>query len=222
MKSLRLTGHPDPARVPGVFRLVADSPHVREARLVGWNLGGDDATALFAMDGDPEAFRAALSTQDPAVAAAEVAHVGDGHFVLLLRLDPAASPLVDQMFSVLSAGGLVVVKPVVYRNGEVHARVVGEADDVQAFVEAFPPVVDVEVHEVGSGGFDPTAPASALSDRQREAVLAALELGYYDAPKRATHADVAAALDCAPSTASEHLKRAEVKLVRAAMAHGDR
>jgi predicted DNA binding protein len=56
-----------------------------------------------------------------------------------------------------------------------------------------------------------------LSDRQREAVRAALDIGYYDQPRGATHEDVAAALDCAPSTASEHLRKAEAELVRAAM-----
>lgn len=56
-------------------------------------------------------------------------------------------------------------------------------------------------------------PATTLSERQREALRAALELGYYDTPREATHADVAAELDCAPNTASEHLQKGEAKLV---------
>jgi len=78
--------------------------------------------------------------------------------------------------------------------------------------------VDVEVHAVGKQGVDiADTPADVLSDRQREAVLAALELGYHDQPRGATHEDVAATLDAAPSTASEHLRKAEAKLVRGAM-----
>lgn len=220
MKSLRLTGRPDPAVAPDVFRLIADSEHVEETRLVGWNLAGEAGpTALFAVRGDVDAVRSSLPDV-PAVATAEVAAVGDGHFVLLLRLAPAESHLLAVMFDVLRQAGLVVVKPVRYADGKVHARVVGETAAVQTFVEAIPSAVEVDVHEVGTGGFDPTSPASGLSDRQREAVLAALDLGYYDAPKAATHEDVAAALDCAPSTASEHLKRAEAKLVRRAMRDG--
>ncbi len=53
--------------------------------------------------------------------------------------------------------------------------------------------------------------------RQRAAVRAAVDLGYYDQPRRATHGDVAERLGCAASTASEYLRKAEAKLVRAAM-----
>jgi predicted DNA binding protein len=56
-----------------------------------------------------------------------------------------------------------------------------------------------------------------LSDRQREAVTVALELGYYNQPRGATHEDVAAELDCAPPTASDHLQKAEATIIRAAM-----
>jgi len=52
-----------------------------------------------------------------------------------------------------------------------------------------------------------------LSDRQREATDAALDLGYYEIPREADHRDVASALDCAPSTTAEHLRKAEAKLV---------
>ena len=44
-------------------------------------------------------------------------------------------------------------------------------------------------------------------------VAAARDLGYYDLPREATHADVAERLGCAPGTASEHLRKAEAKLV---------
>jgi len=36
-------------------------------------------------------------------------------------------------------------------------------------------------------------------------------------PREATYADVAERLDCAPKTATEHLQKAEAKLVRNAM-----
>jgi predicted DNA binding protein len=56
-----------------------------------------------------------------------------------------------------------------------------------------------------------------LSDRQREALEVAVELGYYDTPREATHTDIAAELDCAPNTASDHLQKGEAKLVRAGL-----
>jgi predicted DNA binding protein len=38
-------------------------------------------------------------------------------------------------------------------------------------------------------------------------------LGYYETPREATHEDVAAELECAPNTATEHLQKGEAKLV---------
>mgnify|MGYP002276742734 CR=1 FL=1 len=59
------------------------------------------------------------------------------------------------------------------------------------------------------------APTARLTDRQREAVEAGLDLGYYDVPRTTDHEAVADALGCAPSTAAEHLRKAESKLLRA-------
>lgn len=54
-----------------------------------------------------------------------------------------------------------------------------------------------------------------LTDRQQEVLERANELGYFAYPKRANAGEVAAALDIAPSTFSEHLAAAQGKLVDA-------
>ncbi len=193
------------------------SPHVDEARLLEWNQGDSRGVlGLFAIDGDRTEFEAELAGV-PELVHADVTTAGDGRFYLLVVLRPSEAPLADRMFENLTRDGLVVLKPVIYRDGQVHARLVGSSSAVQAAVETVPPAVDVTVEAIGQRGFDPETAASALSDRQREAVLVAIDLGYYDVPRRATHEDVAERLGCAPSTASEHLQKAEAKLVRGLM-----
>ena len=49
-------------------------------------------------------------------------------------------------------------------------------------------------------------------------MTAALELEYYDRSEQVTYDDIADRLGCAPSTAAEHLQKAEAKIVRATMA----
>lgn len=56
-------------------------------------------------------------------------------------------------------------------------------------------------------------PAS-VTDKQREAVELALELGYYERPRRADLSDLAAALDVSPSAVSQRLTAVEATLVR--------
>lgn len=52
-----------------------------------------------------------------------------------------------------------------------------------------------------------------LTDRQREAVTAAWSAGYYEVPREAGIDEVAGRLDCAVSTASDLLRRAELRMV---------
>jgi hypothetical protein len=217
VKYLRITGSPDPDLVPEAFRLLAASEQVTAARAVATKFAGRaGASVLFHVEGDRQTLEAGLDGP-PEVDVAETAPADGDGFFLFLVLDPSSVPVMEAMFDVLTWRELVVVPPVVYRDGSVHAQVVGTSATVGSVVEALSDAVAVEVHAVGERGLDAQPGPAALSDRQREAVLAALELGYYDRPRAATHEDVAGALSCAPSTASEHIRKAEAKLVRAAM-----
>lgn len=60
-------------------------------------------------------------------------------------------------------------------------------------------------------------PLDALTERQREVLDVARDLGYFDVPREATSDDVAAELDIDDSTVTEHLQRAERNLVTAVM-----
>jgi predicted DNA binding protein len=53
-----------------------------------------------------------------------------------------------------------------------------------------------------------------LSEGQREALFEAIEEGYYEIPREATTADIAAKLGISRRTFEEHLRRAENKLVK--------
>ncbi|AGN00048.1 Bacterio-opsin activator HTH domain-containing protein [Salinarchaeum sp. Harcht-Bsk1] len=53
-----------------------------------------------------------------------------------------------------------------------------------------------------------------LTDRQRELVTTAIEMGYYDTPREASMTELAEALDIAKSTCSETLHRAEEKVIK--------
>lgn len=218
MKYIRVRATPDLDAVPGFFRLIAASPHVAEARLLDWNLAAaGHATVLFEVEGDRGGFADALPDL-PEVADADLTPVAPDRFYALVEVSVAAAAVLREMLDTVTSRGLVVVKPVVYGDARVEARFVGDAGVLQAALDAMPAAVDVDVREIGEYDESRRAPLAALSDRQREAVAVAVDLGYYDHPRRATHADVADALGCAPSTASEHLKKAEAKLVEQAMA----
>jgi predicted DNA binding protein len=95
--------------------------------------------------------------------------------------------------------------------------VFGPSAEIQAAVEQMPDLIDVTVTEVGGLEAVPGVLDSLLSDRQREALETAFDLGYYEVPRTASHEDVADAMDCAPSTAAEHLRKAESTLLRSVL-----
>ncbi|QLD87016.1 helix-turn-helix domain-containing protein [Natronomonas halophila] len=70
-------------------------------------------------------------------------------------------------------------------------------------------------------GFGPT-PANGLTDRQREALAAAHEMGYFEVPRRSSLGDVADALDISASSLSERLRRAQSSLVESALDEAER
>lgn len=59
----------------------------------------------------------------------------------------------------------------------------------------------------------PTYPLDTLTDRQREVIETAWEMGYYEVPKQVSAEDIAAELDVDSSTINEHLQRAERNLL---------
>ncbi|MFB6353856.1 MAG: helix-turn-helix domain-containing protein [Halobacteriales archaeon] len=61
-----------------------------------------------------------------------------------------------------------------------------------------------------------------LTDAQREAVLVALDAGYFDEPRGATLGEVAETLDISKPSASRLLRRALKRLVRSTLAEAER
>lgn len=222
MQELRITATLAPELVPPLYATVGESGAVTELRVVDWNLAADDAgTLLYAIDGDADAFRDAARATD-GVERVALSRSDRAAPYALVNARPAAVPFFSTFVSVTARAGLVVRKPLVYRDGRSTGRVVGEPGPLQAAVDETPPGVDVRVERIGRFPSHAEDRSRRLSDRQREAVEAALELGYYDQPREATHAEIAAELECAPNTATTHLQKGEAKLVRAAMEARDR
>jgi DNA-binding CsgD family transcriptional regulator len=59
----------------------------------------------------------------------------------------------------------------------------------------------------------PESLLSALTDKQRKALLTAYGLGYYDVPRRIPSEDIAKLLKIDKSTFAEHLRKAEKRIV---------
>ncbi|QIB74747.1 DNA-binding protein [Halogeometricum borinquense] len=214
MRQVRFTGSPAGELRRPLFDLLASGEWVRETRLVDWTLGTDCPAALFIVRGDSVRFEAALAGV-PDVQSYEVQHADADRFALYVTLD-TPEPLTT-LFDALTTSGLVVVGPVIYRDGCVRGSLVGQAADIRSAFDSFPDSLSLTIESVTEFDVGREFPAATLTDRQLTVVRTAAKMGYYEIPRETTHGAIAAALDCAASTVSEHLHRAEAKLVTGAL-----
>ncbi|NEU55326.1 helix-turn-helix domain-containing protein [Halorussus sp. MSC15.2] len=90
---------------------------------------------------------------------------------------------------------------------------VGPQEAIAGLVEEYETAgVSPDLRKLGAYAGD-DRPLDELTDRQREAVRTAYEMGYYEVPREATTEDVAAEFGVDSSTVAEHLQRAERNLL---------
>ncbi|EMA45024.1 helix-turn-helix domain-containing protein [Halococcus saccharolyticus] len=212
MKYLELRLQQSEDVIHPMHEFVAAREEYGSYRLLQWNPAvGETNTMIFAVEGEPEPYAAALETVETALEFEIVPGEGETFYVYVReRLAAEARQLTDAF----THGSLVVMPPLEYRSDRtIDLTVVGSADALQTAIDEAPPGVDAEIRSVGSYDAGTIETASALSDRQAEAATTAVDLGYYETPREATVADVADRLGCAPGTAAEHLRKAEATLV---------
>lgn len=199
MKHLRATVRATLEDAPPIFALLAHSPSIEEARALEMVTSSDDyMTFLVAIDGDVAGL-AAEAAEMEAIESVETVHVDEDAGYVLVVVRPEEEPLVAARRRETGVRGVIPWLPVVYRDGTMRVRVVGDPARLQEMLERGPAGVEVTVEEIGEfrGSID-TAWAG-LSARQREALEVAAELG------------------CAPQTASDHLQKAEGRVITAAL-----
>lgn len=210
MKHMRVRlGFPRRTRHP-MHNFLVDHPGMHRQELWSWSFVGDLPTVLFRAVGDIDAYRERIADVD-AVERVDLTPVTDGTFYSFVHAEPSESEW--EWMLAFSRASIVVMPPIVYTDdGEAVFDVLGEPGDLRGMLAAFPERIDATVERIGEYDHFRT-PAAALTDRQREVVETATELGYYEVPREATLNDVAAELDLAESTVSDHLRKAEAAVM---------
>lgn len=210
MNYVRLRAHLPEEAVDPVHEALMAREAVTRVHLLSGGVREDDPAYIYYVEGDHEALADALAGTD--ADELDVTSVDEDTCYVYLKRTPSEVELAIR--ETFTSGTLVATLPVVYHgDGSVSADVVGASADVQAAVDAAP--VEVDVEAVGEYAGPSRGPA--LTDRQREVLQVAREVGYYDVPRSAGQDDVADELGVAPGTVAEHLRKAEARLVDAAL-----
>lgn len=172
----------------------------------GWD------TFLFYVEGDSDAYESALAAT-PQIREYEIIEIG-GEDSFYAYIQQEANEIDEKLFASFSRSGVIVMPPIDFLgDGIARLTIAGEPDALQSSLAAVPAEIRVDIKQVGEydgtqAAFDPE-----LTDRQFEAVAAAVETGYYEIPRRGTITEIGDELDCASGTASEHLRKAEGKIM---------
>lgn len=173
----------------------------------------DDGTVLQETEvrGDLDRLESILAGDDHIL---EHAVFGDREGYAYSRYEP--TDLIEHLIESSRENELMVQWPVEYTD-EGHQRItmVGHEAAFAAADTDGPEGVEMEIVEVGEYDPDDGRLYGLLTDRQREVLETAVEMGYYEDPRRATQAEVAEALGIATGTAGEHLRKIEATLLGA-------
>lgn len=209
---IRLTAHGREGDIHPVYGVMTNASFVQRATALQWNYTGDALGILHYVVGEIDTLETSLR-EIPEVAGYDLERIDDRTCYVYIR-DRTTDSL-RELFGPLAAGGLVIVPPITYTpDGDVLLSIFGPDEELQTALDELSGAVDVTIEQVGGLTSTVAAVEGRLTERQRDAVTTAIELGYYDVPRTTTHEAVAAELDCSPSTAAEHLRKAEARVLR--------
>ncbi|ELY50059.1 helix-turn-helix domain-containing protein [Natronolimnohabitans innermongolicus] len=214
MKSIGLEIRHSSATIPALHAGICDSPAIEREIVVGGHAHDGVETVTSFVDGERDAYESLLEGRET-VLEYETTPADDGFFLYLRReLESRGASMLDA----LAAETLVIVPPIELRSDRtMRTTVVGHPNALAALFEGTPDGMALDVRWVSD---DVRVTAPTVSERQREALRVAREVGFYEIPRENGIEAVAAELDCAVSTASELLRRGEANAVERALEDG--
>jgi predicted DNA binding protein len=164
---------------------------------------------LYALRGNIEEAVQELQGCDSVIA---VDGSGEGEGLIYLHIEPDETSL--QLMEIIQDNEVVLQTPLeCTRGGGLRVTIVGDDATIQRAVDDVPDGVTVSLE--GIGDYHPEADKlyGTLTARQREVLETAVEKGYYEVPRRATHEDIAKEVGLSAGTVGEHLRKVEGRVL---------
>lgn len=226
MRYFDFTLTPSNGAIHPVDEVILNHPEVERDALMHVNaLGDGTGVLLYKLGGDPIDLVEELRTH-PEVIDLDLLDADDhpevldpamfddeeGVFHLYLHVQPGEPA--GSLMALAQKYALMIDTPLEFTGrSSLRITVVGTHEMLRKALDELPDDLQINVEQVGQYAPENGHALSTLTDRQLEVFQAAVELGYYEIPRRATHEDIADQLGCAPSTVDEHLRKAESQVL---------
>ena len=164
---------------------------------------------LYGVRGDLDRAADILAAQ-PEVVAYDVS--GDREELTYIHFRPTET--VARLLSIVQDNEIVLQTPVdTLDDGGVRVTLVGDDETIQRVVDSIPDPLRLSLEGIGDYHPDFGQLFSVLTERQQAILEAAVELGYYEEPRGATHEEIARAVGVSAGTVGEHLRKVEGKVL---------
>jgi predicted DNA binding protein len=190
---------------------MADDPDISLTLLHNINLLNDGtAVTLYEMSGDEERVRGILENS-PEILTYNTTCTKDD-VLAYIHLEP--NETVYQLLTVLQEFEIILDTPLVYTQlGGLSVRLIGTQTTIRNAIPAVPKDVRIKLEQTGEYAPITDRFFEQLTTRQQETLVKAVEMGYYDVPRRGTHEDIARELELTGGTVGEHLRKIEAKIL---------
>ena len=191
--------------------IAADGSVHREAIHHFTVVGDGTAVVLMEFTGDTDRL-AELTDENPAVLSYDISTSGGATFTYS-RI--TADEELLGLYRVPTRQDIVLDTPMRYTDrGALRARAIGTQSAIAAAVQDIPAGLSPKF--LSTGEYDPerTALGDALTERQREILRIAVDMGYYEEPRQTNYQELAAELDLSSGTVGEHLRKIESTVLK--------
>ena len=210
MRYVKVSLIPTEGDIDPVGDEIAATPSLSREAILHLNRLNDGTVVLLTqIRGDPDALDEILEGREE-VLSYNVSPLRDG-MQAYLHAEP--TPTGAALLDLTQEHEFVLDTPIEYGPDGIRVAVIGAEETVRQAIEDVPEQIRVELEQLSD--YDPELRelSSMLTDRQREILDTAADLGYYEVPRRATHQDIADELDLSTTTVGEHLRKIEARML---------
>ena len=127
-------------------------------------------------------------------------------YIVFMKAGPSLSPMLDSIGAEIG----YLFPPVEIHDGKIKISIFGTSHQIQKTLETVGcKGIRYKIISLTDAKFLPTSPLAKLTEKQREVIITAYKLGYYDLPRRINSESLAKKLNIGNSTLGEHLSKAE-------------